>query len=153
LLNINTCADLQQLSLLELQNNFGKFGQQLYYYARGIDRREVQPHRIRKSVSIEHTFAEALTTMAQCMAKVPKLITDLQKRLRGYDKRIKNLFVKLKFNDFKSTTAEQTHDQLSMELFEKLIQKAWQRQEKPVRLVGLGVHLDDSEHPQQSLLF
>ena len=60
-LQIKTCTDLQRLSLLELSKRFGKFGQALYYQARGIDNREVTPNRPRKSLSVETTFAENIT--------------------------------------------------------------------------------------------
>lgn len=153
LLDIETCDDLQKLTQRELQQSFGKFGHQLYDYARGIDNRPVEPHRERKSVSIEHTFPKDLVTIDECYEKIPRLITDLEKRLIGYDNRIKRIFVKLKFNDFQSTTAEQVYHQLSAELFTKLIEKAWRRQEKPVRLMGIGVHLDANDHYKQSLLF
>jgi DNA polymerase-4 len=152
-LNIETCLDLQQWSSTDLTKTFGKFGQQLYHYARGIDNREVQLSRQRKSVSVENTFAEDLPSLETCLAQIPTLLPELKKRLQGYDTHIKNVFVKLKFNDFQSTTAEQTHPQLSVDMFTKLLEKAWQRQQAPVRLIGLGVHFETGEHPQQSLLF
>jgi fructose 1,6-bisphosphatase len=34
-----------------------------------------------------------------------------------------------------------------------LLETAWHRQEKPVRLIGLGVQLRDDENPDQADLF
>ena len=48
--------DLKAKSLEELARLFGKSG--IYYYnvVRGIHHGEVKPHRIQKSVGVEHTF-------------------------------------------------------------------------------------------------
>lgn len=48
--------DLKKRSLLELTRLFGKNGAYYYNIARGIDQREVNPNRERKSVSTENTF-------------------------------------------------------------------------------------------------
>lgn len=152
-INIQTCLDLQQWALDALSERFGKFGQQLYYLARGIDHREVNPHRQRKSVSIEHTYPEDITSLAQVLEQYPQLKDDLQKRISDYENRIKSLFIKLKFSDFKSTTVEQAYPELSDALFLELLRTGWQRKEKPVRLLGIGVHLDTEPQPLQTKLF
>ncbi|MGI9293811.1 MAG: DNA polymerase IV, partial [Pseudomonadales bacterium] len=54
-LGVNSCADLQKLSLLELDQKFGRFGKRLFELSRGVDPREVQNERTRKSLSVEHT--------------------------------------------------------------------------------------------------
>jgi DNA polymerase-4 len=152
-LNIHTCADLQQLSRETLGKRFGKFGQQLYSLARGIDQRVVNPHRLRKSVSVERTYINDLHSLAEIIEQLPKLEQDLQKRTQKYKTRIKSLFVKLKFFDFKATTVEQACGELSTELFLELLNTGWQRRQQPVRLIGIGVHLENEEQPLQTRLF
>jgi DNA polymerase-4 len=50
-------------------------------------------------------------------------------------------FVKLKFNDFVSTTVEHTNTELDLELFRELCRTGFARGNKPVRLIGLGVRM------------
>ena len=61
---IQTCGQLQELSRIELHALFGRFGIELYDLCRGIDKRPVEPHRVRKSMSTEQTFTENLATLA-----------------------------------------------------------------------------------------
>ena len=70
---ITTCGELQRFSRLQLQENFGKFGAELYDLCRGIDERPVEPHRERKSLSTEETFATDLETLAACEEKLEEL--------------------------------------------------------------------------------
>lgn len=48
------------MPLDELTRDFGSFGGRLYQLSRGIDNRPVRTERIRKSVSVERTYAEDL---------------------------------------------------------------------------------------------
>ena len=57
-LGIRTGADLGLWDEAALVHHFGKAGHAYYGYARGVDEREVEPHRVRKSVGAETTFAE-----------------------------------------------------------------------------------------------
>lgn len=62
-LGIRIGEDLLQWSESDLAAAFGKAGHQYYYLVRGIDDRDVKPHRIRKSVGKERTFAEDVTDL------------------------------------------------------------------------------------------
>lgn len=57
-LGIFTGIDLKKCTLNELIQHFGKSGPHFYHIIRGIDRREVNPNRERKSLGKERTFAE-----------------------------------------------------------------------------------------------
>jgi DNA polymerase-4 len=60
-------------------------------------------------------------------------------------------FIKVKFNDFTSTTVErQLTKGLPQESFEVLLEQAWERSGLPVRLLGLGVRFVDTR--QQELV-
>jgi DNA polymerase-4 len=62
--------------------------------------------------------------------------------------------VKLKFADFSQTTAEQTGRQLTAAAYTELLGIAFERGQRPVRLVGVGVRLaDEADQPQQLPLF
>ena len=70
---IRTCSDLRALSLTELTRSYGKFGGRLYELCRGIDERAVRPHRVRKSISVERTYASDLPDLAATLAASPEL--------------------------------------------------------------------------------
>jgi DNA polymerase-4 len=57
---IFTGLDLKAQSLGFLQERFGKVGSHYYWIARAVDRRPVQPDRIRKSIGAENTFEKDL---------------------------------------------------------------------------------------------
>lgn len=152
--NLHTCADIQQWSLIELTQQFGRMGERLYQLARGIDERPVETGRDPKSVSVERTFATDLPDLAACQAKIPELFAAFNKRWQKYQTLpIKNQFVKIKFFDFTSTTIEQCSQQINLELFSDLLVKAWQRGNIPVRLLGFGVHLQHNEESATLDLF
>ncbi len=55
-LGIHTVENLWALSEKDLRRIFGKWGGELYWRARGIDHRRVEPERERKSLGVERTF-------------------------------------------------------------------------------------------------
>lgn len=139
-MNIKTCADLQKLSIFELTEKFGKSGFHFYELCRGIDDRSVETEYVRKSLSVEETFPRDLKTVEMCLAELPALIYELKKRLsRIGNMPIKNQFIKVKFYDFKQTTVERLGNSLNEEIFRDLLMTGFQRQNKPVRLIGVGV--------------
>ncbi|MCB1231615.1 MAG: DNA polymerase IV [Verrucomicrobiae bacterium] len=141
-LGVKTCGDLQKIPLLTLTHRFGKFGRELYDLSRGIDDRRVNPNRERKSVSNERTFFEDLESPEAGLMKLEELVVELQEDLAGKhrDRTIREGFVKLKFNDFTTTTAQRATDEVQPELFAELLREAWKRGDgKTVRLIGAGV--------------
>ncbi|ALO45022.1 DNA polymerase IV [Pseudohongiella spirulinae] len=142
-MGVITCEDLRAYSQAALQAQFGSFGQRLYLLARGIDDREVKVERQRKSLSVENTYAVDLPGLPECLDQISSLYEQMLKRWQGLaDKyQVAGCFVKLKFNNFASTTAEQAGRDMAPENFPALMEQAWQRYQLPVRLVGLGVRL------------
>ena len=150
-LGIYTCADLQKRSQDELGKYFGKFGSSLYFLSRGIDNREVNPHRIRKSLSIETTYNKDLIDQAACISELNILIEGLRLRLGAENKNSFNkILVKIKFNDFVLTTVETTAYNLNIEKIQHLLVDGLRRgANKPVRLLGVGVRFCDENTPEQ----
>lgn len=150
-MKIRTCSDLQKLSLAELTRQFGKLGQHLYEQCRGIDHRKVQPNRIRKSLSVEQTFSEDLCNLDACLDIIQELYQKLMVRLQesAPDRPIKNQFIKIKFNDFKQTTAETITDEINLSRFLTLFREAYSQEKRSIRLLGVGVHFNQVS--QQSL--
>ena len=157
-LGITTCTDLQKLSQIELVKLFGKFGKQLYFLARGVDERDVQTSSVRKSLSIEDTFVSDKVTLHECIDEIDKLYPKLINRLENNNKKktlpIKALYIKLRFDNFKTTTAQQIAKSIDKSTFTELVNKAWHRYERPVRLIGLGVEFShDIDFGQLELPF
>ena len=146
-LGLVTCQDVRDYGEAELTRRFGRFGNHLFQRAHGIDPRRLTTHWIRKSVSVERTFAADLAHVSDASPVVKTLLKDLTRRLAPYaSRRIKNQQVKLKFSDFSQTTMERRTDNIDPALIETLIHGAWERGGgKGVRLIGLGVNFFDPD--------
>ncbi|WP_269617981.1 DNA polymerase IV [Zhongshania sp. BJYM1] len=146
--NIFSCADLRSQSLDQLLILFGKFGHQLYEYARGIDKREVKSNRERKSLSVETTFAKDIVGVDGAISMLTDLLAELEKRiLRVGDKTICGVFVKLKSADFRQTTIDRRYEGMrEAPVFAQLLEEAWPRLESPLRLIGVGVRFAAGEN-------
>jgi DNA polymerase-4 len=154
---IKTCADLQTYERNELIKLFGKFGHRLYELSRGIDERPVNTSRIRKSISVENTYAPDINSLEDCLKKLENLEQELFKRFE----KIKNnymctgIYIKIKFSDFSQTTVEKTADNYQSEMAQALLKEALTRKELGVRLIGVGLKLKptvEKNENQMSLL-
>jgi DNA polymerase-4 len=154
-LGAETCADLRSWSMAELQRHFGSFGARLYDLCRGIDERDVNPVRERKSISTEETYTPDIPDLPACVALLPELMTHLQGRIERNKagKFINKLFVKIKFADFQQTTVECVGYAPNLDTFARLLETGWLRASRPVRLLGVGVRLSDTEIVEQLRLF
>ncbi len=154
-LGIDNCEQLQQWSEFELVEHFGRFGRQLYGYARGDDPRPVKAERRRKSLSVERTYSEDLSGQEDAVAALQPLVVELQARLaRHGDLAVAGAFVKLKSREFRVTTVEQRQQGgLDLNCYRQLLAEAWSRLQSPVRLIGVGVRFADAEQGEQLSLF
>ena len=151
---IRLCGDLQKLSKVELHALFGRFGLELHDLCRGIDDREVQPHRLRKSLSTEQTYSQNLSTLAECEKRLATLHADLMRDLaRARDPRpIRKVFVKLKFANFTRTTAECAAHEAALPALNGLLEQAFRRGAGlPVRLLGAGVRFAEASEESGQL--
>ena len=84
------------------------------------------------------------------------MLDELEEKLttRHTDRRVRSLIVKLKFSDFRRTTAERAHPELDRGIFRELLAEADSRSEgKPARLLGVGVRFHDVPDEEQMELF
>ncbi len=111
-MGLHTGADLKQLTEDDLVGRFGKAGHFYYRIVRGIDEREVQPHRETKSVGAEDTFAEDLTEPADMHTELEKIATTVSARLQRYQLKGRTITLKIKYSDFKQITRNQSLPEL-----------------------------------------
>lgn len=152
-MGIHTCGDLQEMSAVELDRRFGKFGRELFKLCRGEDEREVVVERERKSMSTERTFPEDLKTVESALIQMALMCDELAtdfKASRHRERNIHKIFVKLKFSDFQSTTCECLHDKINTIVYEPLLKEAWLRGNGSVRLIGVGVRFTSKEQIESS---
>lgn len=171
-LGIQSCADLRSWSLPELLNQFGKFGNNLYHLARGIDHRVVDANQERKSISVEETYTPDLPDLAACLAHIPELLASLEARIARAQAApaVQKVYVKLRFADFRRTTVEAVTRQVHVEEVQQLLTTGFLRGQQGtaghgqtsrpsgarplgVRLLGIGVRLAETENPAQLPLF
>ncbi|MHB0774173.1 DNA polymerase IV [Halomonas sp. WWR20] len=153
-MGIRTCTDLRHRSLAALTERFGKFGYRLFDLARGVDDRPVKVERERKSVSAETTFHQDLPDLNACRDALSSLIERLNARLQRHgNPAIHKLFVKIRFDNFSSTTLESSGALPEPERYWTLLENAWQRGARPVRLLGVGVRLVQEDATRQLGLF
>lgn len=144
-MNVSTCADLQKLGVFELTRCFGQMGVRLFELSCGIDHRQINVGRRRKSLSVEHTFPYDLPNVDSCIRQLPELMQQLSLRLRQLedDYRVVKLLLKMKFADFSCTTIERGANIVSLSELQELCMEAHARFMLPVRLLGVGVRFID----------
>jgi len=151
---IRYCFELQQWTLGKLIHRYGRMGAVLFDRCRGQDNRELKPERVRKSVSVERTFSRDVGTEAECLGQLPDLLERWQQRIlqAGWQPEKLQPFVKVKFADFSQTTLADCHAPANLDGFQQMLKSALKRQNKQVRLLGIGAR-NREENPAQGCLF
>ena len=107
-LGIESGADLKARDLAFLQQHFGKSGPYFYWIARGVDEREVNPDRIRKSIGAEDTFREDIHDLETARAGLLPLIDKVWRYCEANGIRGKTVTLKVKWDDFTQITRSKT---------------------------------------------
>ena len=147
-LNMKYCKDMYFYSSDELEQIFGSFGANLYNLIRGIDPRDVNINRVRKSVSVEDTFLEDIKNIESCIPKIGFLYKKLIKRCENNkisQDSVKEIFIKVKFNDFKVISRQFKCNSLNLKSYIQLFNNNINDPIKPIRLLGLGFTLKDDK--------
>ncbi|WP_312557156.1 DNA polymerase IV [Empedobacter brevis] len=144
MMGVHTGLDLKNLTLEKLLREFGKSGQYYYNIVRGLDFREVNPTRLRKSSGSETTFSHDLETLEEMQIALFPLMEDvwnwsLKTAIYG-----RTLTVKIKYNDFtvssksKSASFSIKNRVLFDQICYDLLAEGYSSQ-KPVRLLGVSI--------------
>jgi len=148
-MGLKTCADLQSFGRNELVRQFGSMGFRLYDLARGIDDEPVVTEWVRKSLSVEDTFASDIHGAEQCLVELENIYHEFLRRLANQEENPvllggrNQLFVKIKYGDFRQTTIERSFPDLSLEAFQDLFLERYGANPRAVRLLGLGLRWPD----------
>lgn len=111
-MGIHTGKELEQKSLAELVEHFGKAGNYFFNVAHGIDDRPVVPHRERKSLGAENTYAVDYTTLLDLDKKLEELSETVFKRISKANSWGKTITVKVKLSNFSQMTRSHTQEQV-----------------------------------------
>ena len=143
-MGIRTGRDLKALSEVELVKRFGKIGRYFYGVVRGQDERPVEPHRERKSLSVERTYEQDISSPDEVNKAIDKLLNELMRRYAHDDQSAHTVVLKIRFDDFSTHTRQKTFDHIieqadlikatCLELLNTLPQPL-----RPVRLLGIGL--------------
>jgi DNA polymerase IV len=137
-------GDLRKLTEDELVRHFGKVGRFYYKIVRGIDDREVQPHRETKSLGAEDTFLYDLVTQEEMHKELDRIAVIVHNRLTKNKLKGRTITLKIKFSDFTQITRNHSFllpvDDLDTiaDTAKDLLQKV-ETGEKPVRLLGISL--------------
>jgi DNA polymerase-4 len=143
-MGLHTGADLKAMTEQDLIHYFGKAGKFFYKIVRGIDNREVQPHREHKSMGAEDTFSYDLTELEEMNEQLEKIANTVCKRLEKYNLKGRTLTLKIKYHDFKQITRNHSFDKLIND-YETIVTTAKQLllntdlTNKKIRLLGISL--------------
>ena len=93
-------------------------GRHFFRIVRGIDERDVQPDRVRKSVGAETTFRRDLTSEADMLAVLRALTDQVCERLHRLKTAAMTVTIKMKYHDFVQVTRSKTLSQPQQQAYE-----------------------------------
>lgn len=140
-MNIHTIRELREVPVENLIKIYGKTGTMLWNRARGISTSPVANYREEKSISIERTFDTDTTNLEFLQSALFVLTEKLSYDLRKLNRLTSCITVKVRYDDFSTTSRQQTVDyslsskyliEMSAALFGSLYDTT-----RPVRLIGV----------------
>lgn len=155
-MGIHNGRDLKKCSEDDLVKHFGRAGSSYYNFARGIDDREVESERIRKSLGSEVTFMDDLYEIVDLFRALDDIAQEVYSRVSKKGFYGKTLTLKVKYADFTVITRSKTvtyniktYEQI-FDLGKELLILVDDLQEKKVRLMGLTIKNSDNESEPDS---
>jgi len=150
-------SDLKEISLEQLRSWMGKWGEDIYDKARGIDDSEVTAEREIKSISEQETFQKDTLSAAFILDRLDRLAIRVIERMKGDGiSAFKTVTIVVRFADF--TTKNRAHTlksyTSSLSVFKteaiKMMLPFFDRRENPnlkkIRLIGVGIESFEGEN-------
>ena len=159
-LGVRTIAELRGLEQETLRRRFGRHGQGLYNYSRGIDERPVRTDRERKSLGSERTYADNIRSLEEMDSQLEDLARRVATGLERREMAARTITVKVRYPDFTTLTRSRSLDSptasadliaaVAMELL-----RSTEAETQSVRLLGItGSGLSSGDDgPEQLGLF
>jgi DNA polymerase-4 len=157
-LGITNGAELRALDLATISSKFGKAGNYFYNIVRGIDQRQVEPHRHRKSLGRETTLQHDINDIDEISNIIADLGLRVQALLRQANLQGHTITLKLKYEDFITVTRAKTlskpvdDHEIITAIAQELLKKT-AAGERKVRLIGVTVSNFNSDKNSDSALF
>ncbi|MGD8426754.1 MAG: DNA polymerase IV [Balneolaceae bacterium] len=156
-LGIHNGKDLKTWSEIELVDKFGKVGRHYYRIVRGIDNREVKPHRIRKSIGKERTFAEDVDDIQWINNFLVELAGKISESMKSKNTSGKTVTLKVRYADFETITRSTSfshyiNDATDIADTAKQLIKETEAGNRKVRLLGItlsNLNLNERGHFKQ----
>lgn len=142
-LGIHSGRDLKQWDQALLVREFGKSGVHYFNIVRGLQKSEVKPNRMRKSIGAERTFGHDIHQEKDMLAELEKIMDKLAERISSAEAKGKTVTLKLKYHDFEihtrsATMSQYTSDkEIILNQVKSLLQES--EIEKPLRLLGISL--------------
>ncbi|HIU38117.1 MAG TPA: DNA polymerase IV [Candidatus Limisoma intestinavium] len=155
-MGIHNGALLRSYSKGGLIDAFGKVGALYYDFARGIDNRQVEPERVRKSIGCERTLEQDLSRRSLLTVNLYQLVLELTERLKRHEFEGNTLTLKVKYADFTQVTHSRTvnvalnRKSRILPLAKELLAEV-DCERLPVRLLGLSVSNPAGDAPRRSV--
>lgn len=143
-MGIHKGIDLKKMTEEDLVRNFGKSGRFYYKIVRGIDNRQVQPHRESKSLGAEDTFSEDLTTIEEMNHELDKIAVVVVTRLQKYSLKGRTITLKIKYHNFQQITRNHSFNKAigDMETIIHTVKELLVKtdlENKKIRLLGISL--------------
>lgn len=140
-LGIRTIKQLAETPILQLEQQFGKWGKRLWEKANGIDDNPVESYSEQKSLSHENTFHEDSNDLPFLHTALLKLTEETAYDLRQEERLTGCVTVKLRYADFTTVSKQEVINYTALDdvLFAKvkdLFAKLYKKGEK-IRLLGV----------------
>jgi len=139
---IKTGADLKEWCEIDLVKAFGKSGRFYYRIVRGIDKREVRPHRVRKSYGKERTFSDDIDSLEWINNFLDELAQTISEGMKKINAAGKTITLKVRYKNFDTITRSYSLPHYTnryqdiIEVTRKLMEET-EVGSRPVRLLGI----------------
>ncbi len=143
-LGIKTGADLKLKDRAFLIREFGKNGDYFFRVVRGLDKRPVNPNKVKKSIGRETTLQVDISDETRIVEILSKIAAQVELILKKGNKKGKTVTLKIRYADFKTITrcrslTKRIDDAKTiMEQIKELL-KSTEITIKKVRLLGITV--------------
>jgi DNA polymerase IV len=157
-LGVHTVADLRRLERRDLEARFGKHGDMLWHFARGIDERPVRVDRERKSLGTEQTYGADLADLGEMARELERMAAEVASGLERRGLLARTVTVKVRYGDFTTLTRGRTLEIPTQEagvlaLNARALLHRTEAGSRPVRLLGVTASNLLEGSPRQLPLF